>query len=75
VAEVVDPHVAAEGDAVVSGEGGGGERTRGGVRRVQDREQWNCAQGIGGVGEEEVAEAVGEEEEAATHLGMFLSEH
>jgi len=34
VAEVVDPHLAAEGDAVVSGESGGGETARGGVGRV-----------------------------------------
>lgn len=34
VAEVVDPHLAAEGDAVVFGGGGGGEAARGGGRRV-----------------------------------------
>ena len=34
VAEVVDPHLAAEGDVVVSGESGGGETARGGVGRV-----------------------------------------
>lgn len=38
VAEVVDPHLAAKRDAVVSGVGGGGEGARGGMRRVQDRE-------------------------------------
>jgi len=30
----VDPHLAAEGDAVVSGESGGGKTARGGVGRV-----------------------------------------
>lgn len=34
VAEVVNPHLAAEGDAVVFGGGGGGEAARGGGRMV-----------------------------------------
>lgn len=52
MAVVVDPHLTAEGDAIVSGEGRGGETTREGERRVQDRKKWNWPQGIGGIGEE-----------------------